>query len=268
MTWKEVNVDSGLRQSMIKSYQRCPKQFEFVYIKGKRQPPNLKLTVGTAVHKGVEVNYAQKLKTKKDCKLDVVLDATSDEFKEAVKRDQIKASKKELDTSRDESIIMAGAYHKESAPTLQPVVLPEYKFNIDIPGAKLKFEGTIDLIAHYLKRNQALTLSDTKTTRRAYDQKRADVDTQLTAYSYAMHKTFKKMPKLVMFDTVILSGKSARSQHVISIRTLENMKRFEDTFRAVEKGITLGVFPPTDNEQTCSWCGFRAECHKGRAWSA
>lgn len=268
MAWKDVGLDQGLRQSMIKTYQRCPKQFEFAYIKGMRQPPNLKLSVGTAVHKGVEVNYVQKLKSKKDCRKDTVLDATRDEFKAAVKRDGIKASKLDLGKYQDEAIIMAGTYHEQSAPHFQPAIKPETYFEVKIPLAKRLFHGTIDLVAYYARKSGALVLSDTKTTRRAYDQKRADVDTQLTSYAYALVHLLKKVVKYVVFDTVVLSGTQARSHHVVSTRSMEDLARFEQTFKAVERGIDAGVFPPTDNEQTCGWCGFRSICHKGRAWSA
>jgi len=267
MGWKDVGIDRALRQSMIKTYQRCPKQFEFAYIKGMRQPPDLKLTVGTAVHKGVEVNYGQKLKSKRDCKKDIVLDATRDEFKAATKRDGIKASKLEIGKSQDEAIIMAGTYHEESAPSFQPALKPETYFEIPVPGAKRIFQGTIDLIAYYAKRSGALVLSDTKTTRRAYDRKRADVDTQLTAYSYAALRLVKKLVKYVIFDTVVLLGKGAYSDHVVSTRSMNDLKRFEETFKSVERGIDAGVFPPTDSEQTCGWCGYRSICHKGRSWS-
>lgn len=267
MAWKHVGIELGLRQSMIKMYQRCPKQFEFAYIKNVKQPPNLKLTVGTAVHKGVEVNYAQKLKTKKDCKRDVVLDATRDEFRAALKRDGIKAPKLEVGKSQDEAIIMAGAYHDESAPNFQPVVAPETYFEIRIPGAKRIFQGTIDLLALYKRRSNALVLSDTKTTRRSFDQKRADVDIQLTSYTYAALNLLKKLVKFVIFDTVILLKGGARSEHVVSTRTMEDLAQFEQTFKMVEKGIEAGVFPPTNNEQTCGWCGYRSLCYKGRSWT-
>lgn len=268
MGWKDVGLGASLRQSMIKTYLRCPRMFEFSYVKGIKSPPNLKLTVGTAVHKGVEVNYAQKLKTKKDCKKDIVLDATRDEFVAAVKRDSIKASKKDIGSAQDEAIIMGGTYHEESAPSFQPAIKPETSFKVQIPGAKRLFTGTIDLIAHYARRANALVLSDTKTTRRAYDRKRADVDLQLTAYAYAALALIKKLPKFVMFDTVVLHAKgSAISDHVVSDRNLDDLARFEETFKAVEKGIEAGIFPPTDNEQTCSWCGYNGICHKRRVWS-
>lgn len=267
MAWKDVGFDKALRQSMIKTYQRCPKQFEFSYIKGIKSPPNLKMTVGTAVHKGVEVNYEQKFKSKKDCTKDIVLDATRDEFRVAVKRDGLKPSKAELGKYQDEAIIMAGVYHDQSAPSFQPALKPETYFEIPIKGARRIFQGTIDLVAYYARRSGALVLSDTKTTRRSYDQKRADVDTQLTAYSYAIYRLIKKLVKHTIFDTVVLLSGRAKSEHVVSTRSLADLQRFEETFKTIEKGIDAGVFPPTDNEQTCGWCGYRAICHKGRSWT-
>lgn len=268
MAWQDVQIGDTLRQSMIKTWLRCPKQFEFSYVKGIKSPPNLKLTVGTAVHKGVEVNYAQKLKSKKDCEKDIVLDATRDEFIKAIKRDALEVSKIERGKSQDEAIIMAGTYHEESAPSFQPTIKPETHFMLKIPDAKRPFEGTIDLVAYYAKKTGALVLSDTKTTRRSYDRKRADVDLQLTAYAYAAYKILKKLVKYVLFDTVVLTGNKAKSDHVVSTRSMAEFSRFEETYRTVERAIDAGIFPPTDSEQTCSWCGYRSICHKSRAWSS
>ena len=266
MAWKDVSSE-GLNQSKLKMYQRCPKQYEFVYVKGLRRPPNLKLTVGTAVHKGIEVNYAQKVKTKRDCKKDVVLDATRDGFKEAVKKDEIKAGKLELGKFQDEAIIMADKYHDVAAPTLQPIVKPEYYFEIPIEGAKRPFYGTIDLVAQYFKKNGSLVVSDTKTTRRAYDRKRVDVDLQLTAYVYAVKHAIKKVVKYAMFDTIVLTGAQAKSDQLLSTRSEADLSRFKDTFRTIERGIQAGIFPPVDSEMICSWCAFRRECLGARSWT-
>jgi len=267
MSWIDVGKITALRQSMIKTFQRCPRQFYYAYIKGLRNPPNLKMVVGTAVHKGVEINYEQKVKSKKDCKLDIVLDSTRDEFRETCKKDGFKLGQKETGKSQDEAIAMASRYHQDSAPNFQPAIRPEYRFEIKIPGAKRLFEGTIDLLAYYKKKANALVLSDTKTTRRSYEQKRADVDTQLTAYAYAALSKFRKLVKYVVFDTVVLANGKVKSEHVISTRSMEDMARFEQTFKAIEKSIDVGAFPPTDDARTCSWCGFAERCWPGRSWS-
>ena len=269
MTWSDIGfgIKDALNQSKIHMYQRCPKQFEYAHVKGLRMPPNLKLTVGHAVHKGVEVNYRQKLKTKRDCKKDVVLDATRDGFRSAIKTDGIKATKFEIGKSQDEAIIMAGMHYDSSAPSFQPIILPETQFSIRMPNSHRKLYGTIDLMAEYHRRSDAIVVSDTKTTRRAYDRKRVDVDIQLTAYAYAAIHCIKQVPKLVIFDTIILKGNAAISDHLISTRNKADIERFVQTFKAVERGIDAGAFPPTDNEQTCSWCGFNSLCWKGRPWT-
>lgn len=267
MTWKQVGLEQGLNQSRIKTYLRCPKQYEFAYVKGIKNPPNLKMVVGTAVHKGIEVNYEQKLKSKKDMAESDMKDAARDELSVALKRDQMKVNKVEKGKLTDEVVIMTGSYRNEAAPLFQPVLKPEQFFEVKIPRAKMTFFGTIDLIANYAKKGWKLVVSDSKTTRRAYSQKRADIDLQLTSYLYGLTKITALKPLYVLFDTVVLTGQKAFAQQLVATRTKESLLRFEDTFRMVEKGIEHGVFPATDNEQTCSWCGYRNICHKGKSWA-
>ena len=37
-------------------------------------------------------------------------------------------------------------------------------------------------------------------------------------------------------------------------------ERIAHQFRLVERGIRTGFFIPTDDAQTCSWCGYRDRC--------
>lgn len=270
MTWKDIGQDEGLNQSRIKTFLRCPMQFYFAYVKGIKSKPNIKMTVGTAVHKGVEVNYKQKFKTHEDIALNDMQDAAITEFEAARKRDQLEDSAVDLGRAKDETITCVKVYRAQSAPNFQPLIEPERYFKIQVGNAKRLFFGTIDLIASFKSPMQKFksVVSDLKTTRRAYDKKRVDVDFQLTSYAYAAVRGIKLKIEKVMFDTVVIKDSmTAKSDLHVSTRDAFALDRFEKTFEQVDRAITLGIFYPTDNEQTCSWCGYKNICHKGREWS-
>lgn len=277
MSWDEVQKfddDYPLSPSAIKTYMRCPKQFEFAYIKGMKRPPNLKMVFGSSVHKGLETNYAHKFLKKRDLKVSDVQDAFVTDIRTRVKKEGVAATKAEIGASVDEGTLIIAKYQADVAPHVQPVMAPEIELIAAVPGAKRKLRGFIDLVADVRtkftfgesgwKKN---VLRDTKTTARMYTQEQADTDIQLTIYAYLLKVVKKIIPTRVQFDVIVRKRPQAECKTVSSDRGQEHFKRMEDQFKGIEASIRAGVFYPTDNHQTCSWCGYAALCHKGRAWA-
>ena len=67
-----------LSWSQIRMLMRCPKQWEYRYVRGVVKPPGIALVVGAGTHKGVEVNMRSKLEDGGPMPLSNVLDVTRD----------------------------------------------------------------------------------------------------------------------------------------------------------------------------------------------
>lgn len=273
MSWDDVQKfddDYPLSPSALKTYMRCPKQFEFAYIKGMKLPPNLKMVFGSSVHKGLETNYAHKFVKKKDLKMADVQDAFVTDIRTRVKKENVAITKTELGASVDEGTKIIAQYQTLVAPRVQPILPPEMELVAPMPGAKRKLRGFIDLVAD-VSQGFAATLKnvlrDTKTSVRMYTQEQADTDIQLTVYAYLLRAVKKIIPSKVQFDVIVRKSPKADCKTVTSNRTQESFKRLEDQFKGIESSIRAGIFYPTDNHQTCSWCGYASICHKGRAWA-
>ena len=266
--WSDIGSHADrLSISAIKMYLRCPKQYEFRYVLGRKQKPDLKLTLGSSFHSSAEANYRHKFKKKRDLAVTDMLDVFRDAFRVKSKDDELKLSKLEAGNAVDEGVSMVNVYHRDAAPRFQPLIEPEHEFLHPMPGSKRKLYGFIDLVASFAGRlGQAVHfLSDIKTTKRMFDQSRVDTDPQLTAYTHYLRTT--KIPVVnVLFD-VMVRGNTPRSAQIVSKRDASDMKRFEETFMGVERGIDAGAFAPVDNPATCSWCGFAKECWKRPIWS-
>jgi CRISPR/Cas system-associated exonuclease Cas4 (RecB family) len=254
MAWSDVKQDSKthLSATQISMYKRCPKQYEFRYIKGLKQPPDSKLIVGISVHKGVEKNYIHKFATKKEENKNVVMDAFSQEFDE---------QKKKLDSvegdAKDTGYRMLETHYTKLAPAVQPIAQPEFGFEIQIPGLKRKFVGYIDVLASMLK-IPAVVL-DTKTTRRKMSQWDADISGQLTSYVYAVKQVLKKNA-IAGLDVVVATKGGINEQRFITARDPAQLGSFEKDTLEVERAIDSGLFYPVNDAQTCSWCGYNSRC--------
>ena len=120
-------------------------------------PPKAAMTRGTAVHSGIEFNYTQKMETKKDLPLEEVKEYTGAVFQE--KTEETNFEGEDQGKVHDLTISLAGLYHEEVAPTVQPEAV-EAKVEVAFEGTYYTLLGYIDLIDH--KKG----IRDTKNTRK------------------------------------------------------------------------------------------------------
>ena len=271
MGWDDIKDEPYLSASQLSMYTRCPKQYEYRYMKGIKRPPNLNMIVGTSVHASAEVNYGSKFKKKKPVTLDVALDAFSTAWRKN-KADAEDEGKTKEGTQKDRGVAMSKSHYLEIAPKWQPVEEPELEFTVAIPGVKRKLYGFIDVIASpvvavpgplKLKRAEPLRMvRDNKTSGRKYDKLSVEVSGQLTAYEHVHRELFGKPSDGVGFDIMVADKNSTdvEVQKQTTTRTDAEITRFHQTAQAIEKGIVAGVFPPVDDQKTCSWCGYRDIC--------
>lgn len=277
MSWDDVKEEKGrgqdadypLSPSAIKTYMRCPKQYEYAYMQGLKIPPNFKMVFGSSIHRGLEVNYANKFKKKKDLPLKDILGVFHDDLKVRTKEVEVKMDKSEFNTAVAEGQGILTDYQREIAPRVQPVYPPELELSASVPGAKRKLRGFVDLVADVGSIiNRKNVIRDTKTTTRKYTQEQTDTDLQLTVYDYLLKAVHKVKASAVQFDVIVRGKMETVFNTMTSKRTLDSHKRLESTVQQVEKSIKAGVFYPTENHMVCSWCGYKSKCWgKEVVWS-
>lgn len=267
MGWNEVEDAPHLSASQIGMYLRCPKQYEYRYIKRMVRPPSFALVVGSSVHKSIEMNYISKFKTKKPESKDVCLDAFDATFEE--KKQEVEDDLDQTGKQKDRGYEMASAHYDLVAPTFQPLEAPELEFSVSIPGVKRKLYGFMDVIGtpvvSAVKKAAGKAkrlIMDNKTAKRKYDRLSVEVSMQLTAYDFAHREIFGKKADGVGFDIMVNKKDETEVQRLVTTREDSEAKRFVEGVQMVDKGINAGVFPPVDNPQTCSWCGYKDICNK------
>jgi hypothetical protein len=172
-----------IRPSSIKIFIKNPYEWYQTHILKEYTPPRSYLTLGTAVHHGINIGYEEFIKTGLLPKANIILEATSEEFLKLSS-----GTSWQEDEDENEFAILASrlslAYHKEIMPTVKPKFTEQYvevKFdkNPYIAGVR----GTIDLIT------QDNTLVDVKTAGMMNKSLQLKHELQLSVYSLLAKKS-------------------------------------------------------------------------------
>jgi CRISPR/Cas system-associated exonuclease Cas4 (RecB family) len=244
-----------LSTTSLRQFLRCPLQFYWRYCKGLKIPPVGAIVLGKSVHKGLEENYKHKQQTKKDLSLPKVLEAYSAFFEQEKQQEEIDWEGEHPGKLKDEGVGLITVYHKVTAPPIQPIAVEE-AFELGFENVSYTLKGYLDLV------DQNKIIRDTKTARRSYPQDAAQSDIQLTAYNLAYKYLKGEEPKSLCFD-VMVRTKQPKIQTLQSPpRTQEQLTRFLKLLGSIARAIKTGIFYPCENQQVCSWCGYKEICKR------
>ncbi len=240
--------------SQINMYQRCPASYYYRYVRGMIIPPKAAMTRGTAVHSGIEFNYTQKMETEKDLPLEEVKEYTAAVFEEKAEETDFEGEDK--GKVKDSTISLAGLYHDEVAPTVQPEAVEE-KVEVAFEGTDYTLLGYIDLIDHKKR------IRDTKTTGRTPSESVIQDNLQLAAYSL-MYQTITGEEESGVGLDYLVDTKNPKVVQFEAKVTEAERQRFLKIMDAVAKAIEAEHFYPNYNNFMCSQknCGYWDICHK------
>ena len=260
----DVMLPAGyLSVTQIGTFIRCPKQYEFRYVKGIISPPQARIAEGSAMHKALEVGHQERMVSGTTAPLDVLMDAHNDAWKNQKQRIEV------WDEESPEALILKRArvflqeYHKYFLPHIDPIGV-EKRFWALVED-NIPVLGYIDLIAldsNPKLRNQnepEQEVVDYKVVAKTISKNEVDGNLQLTMYSHATG-----IPR-VRFD-MFVKTKTPAVKSLGSIRTSQDWKWAQRVFSDIGHAISKGVFPPTlPTEWSCTkkWCGYWHLCRGG-----
>lgn len=249
--------------SQYSLYQRCPKAYEFAYIRNLRNPPAGVQFKGQIVHKGAEAGQRAKM-AKRPLALEAGKALVADEFdkgKEAVEQwDEGEDAGK----AKDAVVRAYSTYHTKALPAANPEAV-EQPFVLYLDSVPLI--GYIDLIDRVGGATHAgiedpgqLVVADLKYSSKSWSQDQLDKSPQFTLYSKAAGISTVRVDNLVTLKNgpefkQLTSRRDGRTY----LTVLEHMAETVDL-------IKKGVFPKTAIDSwTCSerWCGYWRQC-RGR----
>ena len=245
-----------LSVSQVNMYLRCPKSYEWRYVKGAISPPAIAMTEGSAIHKVLEMAHNEKRRSKQPAGLDAMLDAYHQYW-------QAEKSKCEYEDETDEEIVRRDEqfirlYHKDFVPKIIPVAV-EHTLLFPFTRFDIPVKGVIDLIDNG-EEDELSTVVDHKVVGKTKSQGEVDGDMQLSLYTYAVG-----LPK-ARFD-MFVKNKSPKIVTAKTLRRPRDILWVETIFAEVAQAIDKGVFPPCSPiEWACTkkFCGYYDRC-RGKA---
>lgn len=242
---------------------RCGAQFEMYLTLGPR-PPRKAMVEGSGTHDGIEANLRHKIDTGELMAEDAVLDFTRDAIVSRIDREGLTLSPDEasvgmssiVGSMKDTAVSLVKLHHHEAAPLIEPVNV-ERSWELDITGTPHKLAGRIDI-------ETVTGIRDTKTTKMAPSQDKADTSDQLTMYGMAKTVLDGGKVENLTFDIDYLHKlKTPLYKPFSTGRTEADVQALLMKITQAFRVIDSGMFMPTSRENWwCSpqWCGYYDVC--------
>jgi hypothetical protein len=270
--------------SQLSMYLRCSMQYYFRYILGLKDKPKVSLSIGLGGHAALEWNTKRKIEHGTDAPAEQIVQKASD-FMDHYLR-ELPESEYEKDVepgaTKDKFLGATRVFATRDAPKIVPISA-ELEFNLDLneylpeplPEPIRIVNGKIDLVATDTSLFIApenvgpVEVDDYKLVTRKRTQDEVNLSPQLTLYNTVIRKITGKWPSKTGYRMLTPGNTREGPDATALMREPQYMKpeaqesrlrRLVYQFAKAEHGIRQGVFIPTDNPITCSWCGYRNKC--------
>lgn len=185
-----------IRPSSLATYVNCPYKWYLMVVEKQPVIPKPIMVAGTAVHKGAEVGYREKIDTGKLPPVSVMKDAAVQEFQEKIKE----AATEGEDINKYEKIVVEDIdLYQPKMEKVEPKAVEEH-FRVEFDSKYVEaLEGTADII---LNRG----IADIKTTNRKAVP--SNYTLQLSAYALLFEKNKNKEITFAEIHNIV-NGKEA-----------------------------------------------------------
>ena len=251
---EETNIESCLvlRPSAINTYLECQAKYEFEYIHKLAVWNKAPLAFGTSIHEAFQINYSQKIISRRDLPVEAVEDFFCSKFDSEF--ENVDSSDLQNETPgqiKDQGIKLIRKYQSEVSPRVVPAAV-EQRIEVKFRNYDYGLSGKIDLYDAYGK------IRDHKTTSREVKNISEPYKRQISFYALLEEATGNEV-KGAAID--FLKRDTTEIRHkAVEVDRKEALIRLQE----VGDGITKGVFIPNRNSFLCTkrFCKYWNECQK------
>lgn len=257
-----------LSPSGISRYRSCPKQFEYAYILGIRQPPGIAAVKGKAIHKGVEMVHKHTIETGSLMGREEATAYVSDKWdKEIVEIPPEKREEDEVPVGvvKGRALNNFDVYYSAAVPLIRPVAV-EKPFARKIGCVPVR--GIIDLIdkgpGEYTLDDDpdqpppdVEVVSDLKTTKKRWSDQQVAFHVALTIYAIV------EQADNIRVDLLLDQKRGCQYTPLRATRSFHEKKIVTEDVEVIAHAIKQGIFPrcdPTSWVCTPKWCGYYDTC--------
>jgi len=252
-------IKNYISASQISTFLACPLGYKKRYIKWEKTSIAFweYLVYWTAIHAVLEKNFEQKIKSRKDLEVDVLLEYWNKKFPELLAKENKNFPEENIKTLTKDWEKTIKLYMKDIAPSIQPIAT-EQKFEIVSEKYWITILWYIDLITEdgYVVDFKTVWASKA----RSYTQNYVDNLLQLTMYSIAYRKMYSKNEKGLRIEALKRLKAWPKIDCFTTTRTNRQIEQLGQLMQQMRKLIDLNLFYP--NLNSCSVCDFEKTCDK------
>lgn len=246
--------------SQVEQFLFCPVNYKLLYVDNvqEKEPPNVYMLYGDALHQALAYNYTQKISSKKDLDHEEVKNFFTHAFESGIESCVINKY------DNPKALVLTGElvlyrYLQEVAPFYQPLEV-EQKFFIPLKNYPITIFGFIDLVVQDL-RDGKIGIVDHKSApkKHTWTQKKADNSFQMTMYSVAYRKRTGKKEDFLQFD-VLPRDIKPQFKLLRTARKETDIIPFLQLCTRIEEAVLKDFWYP--NLSNCSDCFFNSSCTK------
>lgn len=247
--------------SSISQYLRCPLQFYFQRILKLPQPTiGSGLVLGSSVHSALEL-YHRSLQERKPVKVDQLHRIFREVWQAKEKNAEVGYRKGETrDGSIAQGIGLIEVYLKEPPP--EGIVAAERQMIFPIRNSREEILETpmVAIVDLLTRDDDGLTITEFKTSGRAYGKFEVEVSMQPTSYFNAVWETFGETARVEY--AILVKTKTPKVQRLRTVRDESDLGRLGDIVQTIERAIQAKVFYPIETPLNCSTCPYREPCRQ------
>lgn len=241
----------------------CGERYRRRYVEGEKIAPGIALLIGSCTHKGIEINFRQKIASHQNLPRRDVVEAAVAGIHSTIAEDGVELDAAEQSRGRDAVVgdavdsvaMLAGLHYDTQAQDYQPVAI-EKEILIPFPNATHDMMGFIDLVDDHER------VIDFKTAGKSKSQTDADSSVQLTIYAASHWREHARMPSECRLD-VLVKTKTPKRQIVTTQRDPTDLRALLARVNAALTIIQAGNYGPcVPGHWQCSpkYCGYFRTC--------
>jgi RecB family exonuclease len=242
--------------TQLNMFLRCPRQYEYRYIRGLKVPHSGAMVQSRVWHQTVELNYRQKIDSDRDLALGEMQEFFAAQFDAALAAEEIAFEPGEKPgTLKDQGTAIVAAHHKTIAPEVRPLLVEE-RFTVDLVD-----DFPFDLVGVWDLVERDGTIADNKAYGKTPRQEDLDKDLQFTAYALGFRATRGEIEPGLRMDAIVKT-KNPKAVQLHTRRTNDDCRWLLRLIEQVGTAINSGIFYPNPNGWHCSprFCGYWGLC--------
>ena len=241
----------------------CGESWMRQYVLGERPPTAIRaMVVGSAVHKAMEADITGRVSGADPLTQDQVIDAALSAFEVEAESKEITylSDDPKLAEARERTVLFAGAYADEIAPTINNPIASELHAEAQIvfEGEEIHVHGYIDVVDTDPETGLA-RIRDLKTGK-SFNASMYRESLQLSMYSLLAEYNGHKDATVRIDHLRHLKTKGAVYATYEDKRTVKHHAHLARLLSAAINNERSGVFLPAPSTYHCKGCRFREDC--------